>query len=138
MQVLLGSSTQKEEKHSGHRPRSESQDVDDIEDEDHEIGEGDIWSDEEEEEAEGEEEDFGSYSEDYNREASRFLDDELGIDTPVQVERRERIVEGMKFEDIVPGIQLRVSPNSAEKYAHIMPTLGRIGVVSGIFPVRYA
>jgi hypothetical protein len=47
------------------------------------------------------------------------------------VERRERIVEGMKFEDIVPGIQLRVSPNSIEKYAHIMHTLGRIGVVAG-------
>jgi hypothetical protein len=52
----------------------------------------------------------------------------------VQVERRERIVEGMKFEDIVPGIQLRVSPNSIEKYAHIMHTLGRIGVVAGTRP----
>jgi len=89
------------------------------------------WEEDEGDEAE-ESEEAESYSEDYTRDAGRFLDDELGVDTPVQVERRERIVEGMKFEDIVPGIQLRVSSNSTDKYAHIMYTLGRIGIVVGI------
>ncbi len=28
------------------------------------------------------------------RDASRFLDDELGADVPVQIERREKVVDG--------------------------------------------
>eukprot|EP01087_Luapelamoeba_hula_P010094 TRINITY_DN2658_c0_g1_i4.p1 TRINITY_DN2658_c0_g1~~TRINITY_DN2658_c0_g1_i4.p1 ORF type:complete len:3811 (+),score=698.07 TRINITY_DN2658_c0_g1_i4:295-11727(+) len=90
--------------------------------------------DDEDDEFDQEEEDDGlsAYDEDYNREASRYLDDEIGADVPVQIERREKVIEGMKVEDLCIGMQLCVSPNATEKYATVMNTVGRTGVVSSI------
>ena len=78
--------------------------------------------------------DFGTYDEDYNREASRFLDDEIGADVPVQIERRDKVLEGMKIEDLCPGMQLSVSPIActSEKYSSIMHTVGRTGIVTSL------
>jgi len=76
--------------------------------------------------------DLDAYDEDYNRQAARFLDDELGADVPVQIERREAIVEPIGIEDVRIGMPLRVSPQSEESHALFLRTVGRTGVVAAI------
>ncbi len=78
-------------------------------------------ADEEDSEEDGQDEEDKNDDYDYNnREPARFLDDEIGVDAPVQLERERRdaaqlaglnanTVEEFKIEDLYPGMLLSIS-----------------------------
>jgi len=65
--------------------------------------------------------------------AARFLDDEIGADVPVQVERqhaRSEAHEELKLEDVTPGMLLSVANGTNE--FDIMDLIGKTGTAQEV------